>query len=117
MTRPLRLVTADDPPKGPHPMPERWSEAQRAEIVAWAIKKRFCKEELQFATDTVRDWAEAKSIRRANWPAQLKNAMRSGWALRGFEKAMKREGKVEIITRTGESRVKRTPITEERIGE
>lgn len=87
------------------PMPERWSAPELERLLRNAARLGFCKEEVEYATHSVRMWWETNRKPRTKWHLVVLNAMRQGWALRGFGREQERRG-----------RRARTMLTDEVIG-
>lgn len=98
-------------------MPERFDAHDSELLLRWAMMHRYKYEELLYAVQSVRNWAEARPqvpLKRS-WVKTVEQAMRHGWALRGYRQArMRCSG--EINPRTGTAILKpERPITEDLI--
>lgn len=83
--------------EAPRPMPERLSPAEKERLLHWAAARGYSLEELGYATSRVRDWARsrAKEPQKRDWVRAVQNALRDGWALRGFAEEQKRRGRTK----------------------
>lgn len=86
------------------PMPERLSRDERRALLAWAAARGYCMEEVVYAVHRVRDWARTKAREplRRDWVRAIENALRDGWALRGFAEEQKRRGRTRRTKLTPE---------------
>lgn len=98
-------------------MPQRFSASDAKRLLRWAIHMNLSVEQLRYAVETVRDWAETKAHAplKKDWVRTVQNAIRMGWAMRGCEKYLEASSSGVINPRTGQKIIKRTPITEEYI--
>lgn len=75
-------------------------------------------EEIRYASRTVRGWWLSRQQKRGDWVMVVLNAMRSGWALKGFKRYQSSTpAEHEINARTGEAVGKRTLITADLLAE
>lgn len=77
------------------PMPERLGPEDVQALLQWAEERSYSAEETQYAVERVRDWArtKAKEPLKRDWARTVANAMRDGWALRGFVEEQRRRGR------------------------
>lgn len=64
--------------------PDRLDPPQREALLAWARDRGFSESQCRWAFNAVKDWSRSKHERRADWVATTRNAMRDGWALKGY---------------------------------
>jgi hypothetical protein len=67
--------------------PDELAPDEKRRIVAWVKKEGLdlSRDQLRWAWNTVRDWAQGGGHMRADWVAVLRNAIRADWALRGYQ--------------------------------
>jgi len=75
-------------------MPERFNAHDTELLMRWAKANRYKYEELIYAVTAVRDWTKTKAREplKRDWVRTVENAMRDGWALRGYREHRKRCG-------------------------
>lgn len=83
-------------------MPERFDAHDAELLLRWCMDHGFKYEELIFAVQAVRDWSESRANAplKRSWVKTIEQAMRSGWALRGYRQSRQRNGGT-INPRTG----------------
>ena len=94
---------------GAVPIPARFEARDRRRILERAARDGFSLEEATFAVAAVRLWAETNQRRRVRWDLVVTNALRQGWALRGFKQWQERQPG-EVNARTGLRLPKRTAL-------
>lgn len=97
-------------------MPAQFSAEEAEQLMRWCMRIGYTKEELRYAVEKVRTWAEtrARAPLKRDWVRTVENAMQDGWALKGCKKWLEMDSRA-VNARTGEKIVKRTPITEDYI--
>ena len=90
-------------------MPERFDAHDSELLLRWAKANRFKYEELVYAVGVVRDWAasRARAPLKRDWVRTVENAMRTGWALRGYREQRKRSGSSKPEREITEERIQR----------
>lgn len=71
-------------PRGQHPIPRDFNGPLGDALLAWSAGHGLTPHQTRYAAQAVRDWADAGGHRRACWVAVVRNAMRRGWALKGY---------------------------------
>jgi hypothetical protein len=61
--------------------PEPFPLDLRAKLQQWAERNRFTADQVDFAIQTVADWAVSNDKTKASWVRTIQGAMRAGWAL------------------------------------
>jgi hypothetical protein len=61
--------------------PEPFPPELRAELLRWAPNAGFTEAQVDFAIQTVGDWAVSNGKTKASWARTIQGAMRSGWAV------------------------------------
>lgn len=64
--------------------PDRLDEPDRQKLLAWAASRDFTESHIRWGFNCVKDWSQSKAIMRFDWVATIRNAMRDGWALKGY---------------------------------
>ncbi len=64
--------------------PDRLDEPDRQKLLAWAATRDFTESHVRWGFNRVKDWSQSKAETRADWVATIRNAMRDGWALKGY---------------------------------
>lgn len=64
--------------------PDRLEASERESLLAWAATRSFTESQVRFAWNAVKDWSRSKNEKRTDWLAATRNAMRLGWALKGY---------------------------------
>lgn len=98
MSEPAKVIPLF--PKQATSIPDRFSAKEAEEILRWAMAHELKYEQVIFAVSTVRDWAQAGGKKKLDWVATVRNAIRRGWALEGYDLERARKAKTYSVRGT-----------------
>lgn len=68
----------------PKDFPEGLSVSELDALKTWSVSCGLGPDAVAHAIEVVRDWAVSNGKRKADWVSAIRNAMREGWALKGY---------------------------------